>query len=57
MMSRPAPEFDSIPRCIMCQSDAEPSSAEYWHMGETTMRLGRSRPFRRAGENKALFDM
>src|SRR5262249_29150998 len=29
-------------RCCRCQSAASPSSAEYWHMGATTMRLGRS---------------
>ena len=43
-----------MPRCIRCQSLAQPSSAEYWHMGETTMRLASSRPASRKGENKAL---
>src|SRR5262245_30842354 len=27
-------------RCARCQSVALPSSAEYWHIGETAMRLG-----------------
>src|ERR1700675_5214989 len=39
-----APELASMPRCIKCQSLAQPSSAEYWHIGETTMRLASSRP-------------
>ena len=47
-----APECAIIPRCIRCQSLAQPSSAEYWHMGDTTMRLASSRPARRKGENK-----
>ncbi len=25
----------------MCQSVAQPSTAEYWHMGDTIMRLAR----------------
>src|SRR5437870_12909153 len=27
------------PRCTKCESFAKPPSLEYWHMGETTMRL------------------
>ncbi len=34
----------SMPRCSMCQSLAQPSSALYWHIGEMTMRLARVRP-------------
>src|SRR4029078_2544288 len=38
-MTRPAPELASIPRWARCQSVAVPSSALYWHIGDTTMRL------------------
>src|SRR4029079_12063000 len=41
-MTRPAPEFASMPRWPRCQSLALPSSALYWHIGETTMRLENS---------------
>src|SRR5580692_3740577 len=50
----PAPEFDNMPRWVMCQSLATPSSALYWHIGATTTRFASSRPARRMGENKAL---
>ena len=48
--SRPAPDIDSDPRWIMCQSFMVPSVAEYWHMGATTRRLGSSRLPMRVGE-------
>src|SRR5712671_5387325 len=35
----PAPPCANLPRCTRCQSPTWPSSAEYWHIGETTMRL------------------
>src|SRR5690348_1861201 len=43
-MNRPAPEHAYCPRCWRCQSVMRPSCAEYWHMGETTTRLGRVMP-------------
>src|SRR5262245_39233172 len=43
-----------MPRCMRCHSLAQPSSAEYWHIGETTMRLASSRPATRKGVNKLL---
>ena len=52
--SRPAPESAKCPRWIMCQSVARPLSAEYWHMGEMIMRLGRVRLRSESGENNAL---
>ncbi len=52
--TKAAPELASMPRCIMCQSVALPSSAEYWHMGAITIRLASSRPASLMGENKAL---
>src|SRR5262245_8798528 len=36
----PARVRASCIRCWRCQSVALPSAAEYWHMGDTTMRLG-----------------
>ena len=35
----PTPPAARLPRCIRCQSAAAPSTQEYWHMGETAMRL------------------
>src|SRR6202040_3974442 len=52
--SKPAPEFASIPRCVMCQSLALPSSALYWHIGETTMRLASVRLRNVTGEKSEL---
>jgi hypothetical protein len=49
-----APEFASMPKWVMCQSSATPSLALYWHMGETAMRLARSRSASFIGENRAL---
>jgi hypothetical protein len=48
----PAPDKDSEPKCCRCQSFAEPSTALYWHIGDTVMRLGRIRPPMVIGENK-----
>ena len=38
----------------MCHAVASPRSAEYWHIGDTTMRLGSVTPRSVAGENNAL---
>src|SRR5258707_14537235 len=40
----PAPEQANWPRCMRCQSVMRPSCAEYWHIGDTTMRFGRVIP-------------
>jgi len=53
-MSRPPEPIASCPRCARCQSLAEPSTASYWHMGDTTIRLGRVRPRSEIGENRRL---
>src|SRR5260221_2390041 len=45
----PAPEQAYWPRCMRCQSVMRPSLAEYWHIGETTMRLGSVTPPSRIG--------
>src|SRR6185436_9651997 len=42
--SMPGPDSASWPRWMRCQSVIAPSSAEYWHMGDTTMRLGSVTP-------------
>src|ERR1035441_4406706 len=39
MQTSPAPPTARLPRCTRCQSVANPSSEEYWHMGETAIRL------------------
>ena len=54
MHSMPAPDSARLPRWIMCQAVAAPSSAEYWHIGETTMRLGSVRPRSANGLNRVL---
>src|SRR5712671_5349291 len=35
----PAPPWANFPRWTRCQSVTSPSRAEYWHIGETTMRF------------------
>src|ERR1700716_1569297 len=35
----PAPPWANLPRWTRCQSVTSPSRAEYWHIGETTMRF------------------
>src|SRR5687768_15043971 len=40
----PAPPCANLPRCTRCQSATMPSCAEYWHIGEMTMRLRRRTP-------------
>src|SRR5258706_2477731 len=49
--NRPAPEQAMLPRCARCQSVMEPSSAEYWHIGEMTTRLGSVMPPSWMGSN------
>src|SRR4026208_2493313 len=34
-----APPAARVPRCTRCQSFENPSTLEYWHIGETMMRL------------------
>ena len=49
----PAPS-ENEPRCIRCQSPAEPLSELYWHIGETAMRFLSVRPRSVIGEKSAL---
>src|SRR5215467_8074800 len=52
--SSAAPPSARWPRWIRCQSLAEPSSAEYWHIGETMIRFRSVRPRSWKGEKSAL---
>ncbi len=52
--SRPAPDTDSEPRCWRCQSLADPSTALYWHIGETAIRFASVTPPRVIGSNRRL---
>src|SRR5262245_32571346 len=54
MVSIPAPDSAIEPRWIMCQACACPSTAEYWHIGEITMRLRKVSPRNVIGEKSAL---
>ena len=51
-ITRPAPPCARLPRWTRCHSVAKPSSHEYWHMGETPMRLGNSSERSLRGENR-----
>src|SRR5215467_4015880 len=57
-ITSPAQPSEKLPRCIRCQSLAEPLSELYWHIGDTTTRLARVRPRSVIGENRtlAIFD-
>src|SRR2546425_9619446 len=50
-ITSPAPPTARLPRLTRCQSFGVPSSAEYWHIGETTTRLGSTSSRRRSGVN------
>src|SRR3954452_15560274 len=54
VMSSPAAPIAHWPRCMRCQSFAEPCLELYWHIGETTMRLGSVRPRSCNGAKSAL---
>src|SRR5690606_35604856 len=47
-----APPTARLPRCTMCHSFGTPSWAEYWHIGETMMRLRKTRSRWVSGSNK-----
>ena len=53
-MTSPAQPSEKLPRCIKCQSFADPLSELYWHIGETTTRLGSVKPRIVIGENNTL---
>src|SRR5881227_1537678 len=49
--TRPAPPIALAPRCTRCQSLGVPTSAQYWHIGDTTTRFASSRSRSRNGVN------
>ena len=51
VITSPAPPMARLPRCTRCQSSGVPSSAEYWHMDETTTRFGSTSSRSRNGVN------
>ena len=50
--TRPAPPMARLARCTKCQSLAMPSREEYWHIGETPMRLRKVISRRRNSSNR-----
>src|SRR5579872_4321218 len=50
-ITSPKPPSAKRPRCTRCQSLARPCFAEYWHIGETTVRFLKMVPRRVKGEN------
>src|ERR1700722_9530538 len=54
--AKPAPPTARAARCAKCQSFAEPSTDEYWHIGETTMRLAKSTSRMRSLLNRCGMD-
>ncbi len=53
-ITSPAPPTARLPRWTKCQSVGRPSSAEYWHIGETKTRLRNSTPPSFKGEKSVL---
>src|SRR5271163_3192732 len=54
VITRPAQPSEKLPRCIRCQSLAEPLLELYWHIGDTTTRLASVSPRSVIGENRTL---
>lgn len=51
VITSPAPPMARLPRCTRCQSSGMPSSAQYWHIGDTTTRLTSVSPRSVSGAN------
>ena len=49
-ITSPAPPTALLPRCTRCQSFGTPSELQYWHMGETKIRLRKVTPRSVSGE-------
>src|SRR5580765_2993506 len=47
-----APPAARVPRCTKCQSFEKPSTLEYWHIGETTIRFDSVRDLRTSGSKR-----
>src|SRR3954463_10824640 len=54
MQNIAAPDSARLLMWVKCQSVATPSSAEYWHIGDTRTRFFKLRPRSLIGENRAL---
>src|SRR5438270_9434672 len=54
MQNIAAPDSARLLMWVKCQSVATPSSAEYWHIGDTTTRFFKFRPRSLIGENRTL---
>ena len=54
MQNIAAPDSASELMWVKCQSLASPLTAEYWHIGDTTMRLASVRSRSLSGENSVL---
>src|SRR4051794_2638665 len=54
VMTSPAPPTARAPRCTRCQSFGIPSTAEYWHIGDTHARLRKVVPRRVMGDRRRL---
>src|SRR5437588_11747949 len=54
MQNIAAPDRLRLLMWVKCQSVGTPSSAEYWHIGDTTTRFFSVRPRSLIGENRAL---
>ena len=53
-ITRAAPPAARLPRWTRCQSFANPSFAQYWHMGEMTIRLRNVTPRIASGLSKSI---
>src|SRR5262249_42546541 len=53
-ITSPAHPREKLPRCIKCQSLAEPVLELYWHIGDTATRLARVSPRSVMGEKRTL---
>lgn len=51
VITSPAPPTAQAPRWTRCHSPGAPSTAEYWHIGDTTTRFCSSSPRRHKGVN------
>src|SRR5581483_4988798 len=53
-ITSPAQPSEKLPRCMRCQSFAEPLSELYWHIGDTTTRFASVSPRMVMGEKRTL---
>ena len=53
-MTSAAPPTARLPRCTRCHVVGNPSTREYWHIGETTIRFRSVNPPRTKGSNRCM---